>query len=90
MSRADVFRAAFTMERKLKWIANSLIEIETLSESTDGDQWVQITWWSDMNNDQQMTKREGKTVEEAFFSALDTAMREHDVQNASNTKRARH
>lgn len=90
MSRADIFRAAFSQERKLKWIANSLIEVETLSESTKDKQWVQITWWSDMNDDQQMTKRCGKTIEEAFFSALDTAMREHEVQGAPNEKRARH
>ncbi len=74
------------MERKLKWIANSLMEVETLNESSPGKQWVQITWWSDMNNDQQMTKRCGKTVEEAFFNALETAMREHEVQNTPNRK----
>lgn len=66
--------------RRLVWIAKNLMAVETLNESVPGKQWVEITWWSDARDDQQMTKRHGKDVEEAFFSCLDAAMAEYEVQ----------
>ncbi len=67
--------------RRLVWIANNLMQIETLNESSKGNEWVEITWWSDAKEDQQMTKRHGKDVEEAFFTCLDAAMAEYEVQH---------
>jgi hypothetical protein len=66
---------------RLTWIANSLLEVETLDKNGQKQECVEITWYSDSLDDQQATRRFGASVEEAFFKALDAAMAEYKAQN---------